>query len=844
VQLGNIVSLHRTWLWPRAGANRANLQSAIHKKWLLLATLFLLPGAWIAANAQPDDSPQQQRGGQGGRGGGERGVYKAAIHPHWLEDDIKFWYTNGLRGGAVEFILVDAEKAVRQPAFDHKKLAAALSQSAGQPFKPDHLPFSSIEFLDDGKAVQFEAAGKTWKCDLKSYQCTAVPNSENKAALLPPLPAGSQLVMADADLAFVPDESGPAAVPAADEQALSPQQQGQGQGGGRRGQSGATRAQDSPDGQWTAFVTNFNVCLRPSAGGGEIQLSQDGVSNNSYARLSWSPDSKTLVAWRVEPGDDGQVYLVESSPEGGGRAVLHQRSYPQDGDKMPAYELNVFDVESRKQIKPQVERVDYRQPFPRWNKDGSHFNFEKEDRSHTRFRVVDIEARTGAVRDIIDERARTFIWTENTDAFRGQLRPTTHLRQTEEIIYASEQDGWRHLYLYDSKEAKLKNQITKGPWVVRGIDRIDEESRQIWFEASGMNPQQNPYYLHYYRINFDGTGLIALTEGNGTHAIAWSPGRKYLIDTYSRLDLPPVNDLRRGSDGKLVCHLEQADISELKQTGWSPSETFVAKGRDGQTDIYGVIDRPRNFNPKKKYPILEDIYAGPQGTPSTTVPTAFSGRSAHTNYTGAGFIVVKIEGMGTANRSKAFQDVCWHNLADAGFPDRILWIKAAAAKYHYMDLSRVGIFGTSAGGQSAAGAVIFHPEFYKVAVANCGCHDNRLDKSTWNEQWMGFLPHEKIWSRDADNWFSQSSNIDNAARLGGKLFLLVGELDENVPPESTFRLVDALIKARKDFDLLVVPGAGHGAASPVTARRTLDYFVHNLLGQEPPNRNAGAVGAD
>ncbi len=290
-----------------------------------------------------------------------------------------------------------------------------------------------------------------------------------------------------------------------------------------------------------------------------------------------------------------------------------------------------------------------------------------------------------------------------------------------------------------------------------------------------------------------------------------------------------------------VCKLEQADIAELKETGWKPPEVFVAKGRDGKTDIWGVISRPRNFDPNKKYPILEDIYAGPQ---DSYTPKSFSGGNRYETYNNLGFIVVKIDGMGTANRSKAFHDVCWHNLKDGGFPDRILWIKAAAEKYPYMDVTRVGIFGTSAGGQNAAAAVLFFPEFYKVAVANSGCHDNRIDKASWNEQWMGYMPPDKIWSKEPDNWYSQCSNIDNAGKLRAKLFLIVGEMDSNVPPESTMRFVDELIKAGKDFDLLVVPGADHGAASRVTQRRTQDYFVANLLHEEIPNRNAASSEAN
>jgi dipeptidyl aminopeptidase/acylaminoacyl peptidase len=289
--------------------------------------------------------------------------------------------------------------------------------------------------------------------------------------------------------------------------------------------------------------------------------------------------------------------------------------------------------------------------------------------------------------------------------------------------------------------------------------------------------------------------------------------------------MAPVNEVRRVSDGKLVCELEKADTAD---SGWAPPEVFVAKGRDGKTDIWGIISRPRNFDPGKKYPILEDIYAGPQGS---FVPKTFSPARRYEPLTNLGFIVVKMDGMGTANRSKAFHDVCWHNLKDAGFADRILWIKAAAAKYPYMDISRVGVYGTSAGGQNAAGAVLFHPEFYKAAVANCGCHDNRMDKASWNEQWMGY---------PVGPWYSESSNIDNAAKLQGHLMLVVGEMDNNVPVESTYRFVDALIKANRDFDLLVVPGGGHGAGGAYGQRRLQDFFVRHLQGIEPPNRNATA----
>ena len=525
----------------------------------------------------------------------------------------------------------------------------------------------------------------------------------------------------------------------------------------------------------------------------------------AYGRRSWAPDSKTLAAFRIEPGEDKEVYLIQSSPPGGGRARLQKRSYPLPGDKLPTYELNLFKMAGRIQVRPKVDQFEHAwlMPHLHWSKDGRRLAYEQSDRGHQRFRVIEVDVTTGKVRNLIDEHTKTFIWTVHTESLN--LTPVNWLDQTEELLYASECTGWRHLYLVDKTAGSMKP-ITAGEWVVRGIDRIDETNRQVWFQASGVYPGQDPYLIQYGRVNFDGSGLVFLTTGNGNHTVQHSPDRKYLIDTYARVDKPPVHELRRVADGKLMCPLEEADIAELKGRGWETPEVFVAKGRDGKTDIWGIICRPRNLDPKRKYAIIEDIYAGPQGA---FVPKTFSSANQYESLNRLGFVVVKIDGMGTAFRSKAFHDVCWHNLKDGGFLDRILWMKAAAAKYPYLDITRVGVFGTSAGGQNAAGAVLFHPEFYKAAVANCGCHDNRMDKASWNEQWMGYPvgPH-----------YSESSNITNASRLRGHLFLIVGEMDTNVPPESTYRLVDALIKAGKDFDLLVVPNGGHGAGGAVVRR--------------------------
>jgi dipeptidyl aminopeptidase/acylaminoacyl peptidase len=736
-----------------------------------------------------EESPQRRPG----LGQADGRVLKSQITPHWFENNKRFWYRNDLRGGAREFILVDAEGGVRQSAFDHGKLAAALSNAADAAYKADKLPFDTIEFVEDSKAIRFKVGDTVWQCDLAAYQCS---KTDAKDLSLTPEPSGEASPAARTGRGQRPRESEP--------------------------------SDRSPDGRWTAFVREHNVFVRERDGGKEIQLSEDGKEGMAYGRPSWAPDSKTVVAFRVEPGDRKEVYLVESSPRGGGRAKLQTRPYALPGDKFSTYELNVFDVGNQKQLKPELDRFEHgwERPRLRWSRDGRHFTYEQADRGHQRFRLIEVDSHTGRGRNLIDEKTDTFIWTAHTE--NVNLRAVNWLEKTDEIIHASERDGWRHLYLIDAKEGKIQNQITKGEWVVRGIDRIDEEKRQVWFRGSGRNPDQDPYLIHYYRANFDGTGLVALTEGNGNHTIQYSPDQGYLIDTYGRVDKPPVHELRRASDGRRVCNLEEADISELKASGWEAPEVFVAKGRDGTTDIWGIICRPNNFDPNKKYPVIEQIYAGPQGS---FVPKAFSATRRFASLTDLGFIVVQMDGMGTANRSKAFHDVCWKNLKDAGFPDRILWHKAVAKKYSYYDISRVGIYGTSAGAQNAAGAVLFHPEFYKAAVANCGCHDNRMDKASWNEQWMGYPVGPQ---------YSESSNIDNAPRLRGKLFLVVGEMDNNVPPESTLRFADALIKANKDFDLLVVPGGGHGAGGAYGQRRLQDFFVRHLLGKEPPDRNAEA----
>ncbi|MBN1360673.1 MAG: prolyl oligopeptidase family serine peptidase [Sedimentisphaerales bacterium] len=750
-----------------------------------LAALFVVVG-----NVASDAAGQ----GRGRSGRRVQGVYKDRITPYWFDDGTRFWYRNDLAGGTKEFILVDAESGTRQFAFDHDRLAAALSEATGETCQADRLPFDSIEF--NGVAVRFKVGGTVRQCDLDSYRCARLANVQDISPGETPTQRRQRF-----------EEITPETVADGTNLAYDPP---------------LYEDSVSPDGKWTASIKDYNVVVR-GADGQEVRLSDTGVEGHSFGMLSWSPDSKTFIASRIVPGEPKPVYLLESSPREGGRAKLRTRLYPLPGDKYTSYGLWVFDVASRRATKVETEIVDfYGPPQPRWRTDARRFLFHRTDRGHQRFRIIEVDTATGKTRTIFDDKAETFVNT-TYDSF------IYYTEGNEEILYTSERDGWKHLYLIDAERGGVKNQITKGPWVVRGVTRVDEAKRQIWFTGSGRNPDQDPYLIHHYHVNFDGTGLVALTEGNGSHSVQYSPDEKYLIDTYSRVDMAPVHELRRVSDGALVCALEKADISELVAGGWAPPEVFVAKGRDGETGIWGIISRPADFDPEKRYPVIEYIYAGPH---SSYVPKTFRPTRQFASFTDVGFIVVQMDGMGTANRSKAFHDVCWHDLKDAGFPDRILWHQAVAKKYPYYDLDRVGIYGGSAGGQNAAGAVLFHHEFYQAAVASCGCHDNRMDKASWNEQWMGY---------PVGPWYAESSNIENAYRLQGKLMLIVGELDTNVPPESTLRFADALIKAGKDFDLVFVPGAGHGSGGAYGQRRMRDFFTRHLLGVEPPDRNAQIV---
>jgi dipeptidyl aminopeptidase/acylaminoacyl peptidase len=771
-------------------------------------------------------------------------------NPTWIEGDDHFWYRKSVPRG-YEFIIVDAEKLTKKPAFDHEKLAAALSAASGTKYTAVTLPFTepapaggrggfaagALTFIDYESAITFAAAGFMWNCNLASYQCT-------KGAAVPQGPGGrggrgpvddtlspEENLFASPELLDANVQDGIEYLAPHQNSQQSPQQSA---ARGGRGSIGIDTNRTSLDGNWEAIIENYNVFLRKTGETKSTPLSLDGSEGNYYTLRSivWSPDSKRLVAYRTTPGYQREVHYVESSPTDQIQPKNSTVIYAKPGDTLDVARPALFEIATKKEIT--IDDALFPNAFSItqavWRKDSRAFTFEYNQRGHQLYRAIEVESQTGKARSLITEESKTMIDYRALAEARSDTgkKFRSDLDDGKEIIWASERDGWEHLYLYDGVTGKVKNQITKGNWVVRYVDFVDESKRQIWFRASGMIPGQDPYFTHYYRINFDGTGLTQLTDADGDHAVRYSagPGRKFYVDTYSRVDQAPISQLRRTEDRKVIMDLERGDISALQAAGWQAPEVFTAKGRDDVTDIWGVIYRPTNFDASKKYPVVETIYAGPQGS---FVPKTFSATAQP--LADLGFIVVQIDGMGTNNRSRAFHDVAWQNLADAGFPDRILWHKAVAAKYPWYDITRVGVYGTSAGGQNALGALLFHPEFYQVAVSNSGCHDNRMDKIWWNEQWMGWPIGPQ---------YAASSNVDNAYRLQGKVLLVLGELDNNVDPSSTLQVVNQFIIHNKKFDLLEVPGGGHGAGGAYYQHLLQDFFVHNLLGVEPPDWNHSA----
>jgi dipeptidyl aminopeptidase/acylaminoacyl peptidase len=725
-------------------------------------------------------------------------VVDGSVSPNWIGESGRFWYLKELQPDK-EFLVVDSAAGAQRAAFDHEKLAAALSAAAGKTYKGRSLPFDRFEFSEDEKSIRFNAEGTRWSCDLSGNRC----ESRGRAAEEPVF-----------------------------------------RGGGRRGPRGdfGNRA-TSPDGQFEAFVRDNNLYVRAVATGQEIQLTTDGEDLFPYAIgwpnltdlvreatserdeppgpiVSWSPDSTKIASFRLDLRSAPEVSALQISPPNRLLPIGYTYAYALPvSPQLPTARPIIFDIVKRERIDVDVkpQQIFYGGgPRFQWFKDGSGIHFREIERGYQRIGLLAADAATGKVRTLIDERSDSYV---ESGSFWTEL-----VNDGEEIIISSERDGWNHLYLYNGKTGQLKNQITKGEWVVRGIEYVDEKNRQIFFLANGREAGEDPYFRHLYRIGFDGNGLVNLTPENADHTVTLSPDQKVLVDTYSRVDTPPVSVLRSAADGSVKMKLMESDITKLKATGWRAPERFQAKARDGKTDIYGVLWRPTNLDESKKYPIVEYIYTGPH---SSFAPTSFNTRHLCQSLVELGFLCLQVDGMGTNHRGKAFHLVSYKNLGDGGIDDHIAAMKQLASKYSYMDLTRVGVFGHSAGGYDSTHAMLTHPEFYKAAVSSAGNHDHRLDKVGWVEQWMGY---------PAGKHYVEQSNITMAPKLQGKLLLAVGDVDENVPPISTLKVATALVEANKDFDFFIVPNAPHGFGSnPYFVRRRWDHFVRHLLGVTPPD---------
>ncbi|MBK1834489.1 S9 family peptidase [Roseibacillus ishigakijimensis] len=523
----------------------------------------------------------------------------------------------------------------------------------------------------------------------------------------------------------------------------------------------------------------------------------------------WSPGKEFVAVQKVRDVAEREVHYVRSSPDDQLQPEHFTISYPKPGDELRVRLPVVFTAEG---VRVPVDEKLLENPFQirrlHW-RDDHRLWFEYIERGFGKFRLMELDARSGVTRAVAAEEDERFVHVYEKcgwwDLGEGQL------------LWRSEADGWSHLYRV-AEESGEKRQLTRGKWVVRGVEKVSEEG--VLFRLSGYYEGQDPYYEHFARLQPETGEMILLTEGDGTHDLTWSPDEAYYVDRFSRVDQPPVHELRRGKDGALIAVLAESSSAEMEERGFALPERFVTTDREGRYEIHGVIWKPRDFDPAKSYPVVESIYAGPHGA---FVPKAWRSWYGHrSEMAEAGFVVVQIDGRGTNYRGREFQQFAYKNLKDAGFPDRIKWLRAAAQDRPWMDLGRVGLYGGSAGGQSTLAALLWHGDFYQAGVADCGCHDNRMDKIWWNEQWMDW---------PVDESYAANSNTEHVDRLQGALLLTVGEVDTNVDPSSTLQVVDALIRADKDFDFLSVPNGNHGIGeSPYLRRKRVEFFQRHLGG--------------
>jgi dipeptidyl-peptidase-4 len=717
-------------------------------------------------------------------------VYHSGVRPTWLEDG-RFWYRTTTAEGA-EFVMVDPAKGTNVPAFDATRLAAALSTSAGTTYDAHHLPFTEFDMKGDSIAVN--AGARRWSCDLTAYKCT------------------------DA---------------------------GEATGGRGRGGRGGGNDVLSPDKKRAAFVRENNLWSRDVASGKETQVTSDGVKDFGYATdnagwsssdrpiVAWSPDSRKIATFQQDQRGVGEMYLVSTKV---GHPELQAWKYPLPGDEViPTIQRVVLDVLDPHTVRLKMPADQHRSTLcdhitcrgefadVEWNPASTEVAFVSTSRDHRKEVLRLANASTGEVRDVLEETVPTFYESGN-----GRVN-WKFLAATNELIWFSERDNWGQLYLYDAQTGKVKNQITTGEGNVTQLLRVDEKNRVLYFLAVGKEKGRNPYYIHFYRIGFDGKNLALLTPENANHDVSLAPSGSFFVDSYSEPDVAPVAVLR-DENGKLISTLEKSDISALVATGWKPPVPFTVKARDGVTDLYGLMYKPTNFDAAKKYPIVNHIYPGPQ-TGSIGSRNFSPARGDCQSLAELGFIVVEIDGMGTPWRSKKFHEAYFGNLGDNTLPDQVGGMKQLAEKNPWIDIDRAGIYGHSGGGFATADAMFRYPDFFKVGISEAGNHDNREYEDDWGEKWQGLLETKADGTTNYDNQANQLV----AKNLKGHLLLAHGTMDNNVPPYNTLLVVNELIKANKDFDLLLLPNRNHGFGNePYMVRRRWDYFVRYLLGGEPP----------
>jgi dipeptidyl aminopeptidase/acylaminoacyl peptidase len=728
-------------------------------------------------------------------------VYRAGVRPTWLPDE-RFWYRITTEAGS-EFVLVDPAKRAKAPAFDHARIAAALSAASSTAYTAARLPFTQFEYTPDGTSIAFDLARQRWTCDLGGQKCAATTREG----------AGG----------------------------------GGGRGGGRGGAAPPRVDVPSPDGHRTAFIRDWNLWVRDVATGKETPLTTDGVKDFGYATdnagwtksdrpvLVWSPDSKKIATFQQDQRNVGEMYLVNTQV---GHPKLEAWKYPLPGDDtVTMIQRVVVDVDSARTVRLRMPPDQHRSTLcdditcrgdewsdVQWSPDSTRLTFASTSRDHKETTVRQADVSTGEIRKVLDETVPTFFESGN-----GRVNWRA-LPASNELIWFSERENWGHLYLHDLTTGKLKNPITTGEGNVTQLLRVDEKTRSVYFLGVGREKSRDPYFAHLYRAGMDGRSAQLLTPEDANHDVSLSPSGRYFVDSYSKPDVAPAAVLR-DADGKLVLELEKADISKLLATGWKPPTPITVKARDGVTDLYGLMFTPTRLDPSRKYPIINRIYPGPQ-TGSVGSRNFSAARSDDQALAELGFVVVEIDGMGTPWRSKKFHEAYYGDMGDNTLPDQVAGMKQLAQKYAFIDIDRAGIWGHSGGGFATAAAMFKYPDFFKVGISESGNHDNRVYEDDWAEKWQGLLTKNS----DGTTNYDGQANQNFAKNLKGHLLLAHGTMDANVPPNNTLLVVDALIKANKDFDLIMIPNAGHGfgSASNYMTRRRWDYFVRHLLGMEPP----------